>query len=58
MEKEKLFDDDFLKQFKTVDELNGFLKEFQKGGWYREDARRQTGVKNHIQYNCDLNIIS
>jgi len=27
MKKEELFDDEFLKQFKTGDELNGFLKE-------------------------------
>ena len=32
MEKEELFNDDFLKQFKTGDELNGFLKELQKRG--------------------------
>lgn len=32
MKKEDLFDDDFLKQFKTGDELNGFLKEIQKRG--------------------------
>ncbi|MFS4469589.1 IS256 family transposase [Maribacter sp. 2210JD10-5] len=32
MKKEKLFNDDFLKQFKTSDELNGFLKELQKRG--------------------------
>ena len=32
MKKEELFDDDFLKQFKTGDELNGFLKELQKRG--------------------------
>jgi len=32
MKKEELFNDDFLKQFKTGDELNGFLKELQKRG--------------------------
>ena len=32
MKKEDLFDDDFLKQFKTGDELTGFLKEIQKRG--------------------------
>jgi transposase-like protein len=32
MEKEELFNDDFLKQFKSGDELNGFLKELQKRG--------------------------
>ncbi len=32
MNKEDLFNDDFLKQFKTGDELNGFLKELQKRG--------------------------
>ena len=32
MKKEELFDDEFLKQFKTGDELNGFLKELQKSG--------------------------
>lgn len=32
MKKEELFIDDFLKQFKSEDELNGFLKELQKGG--------------------------
>jgi len=32
MKKEELFDDEFLKQFKTGDELNGFLKELQKRG--------------------------
>lgn len=32
MRKEDLFDDDFLKQFKTGDELTGFLKEIQKRG--------------------------
>ncbi|KKN12526.1 hypothetical protein LCGC14_1015520, partial [marine sediment metagenome] len=30
MKKEELFNDDFLKQFKTGDELNGFLKELQQ----------------------------
>jgi len=32
MNKEDLFTDEFLKQFKTGDELNGFLKELQKRG--------------------------
>jgi len=32
MKKEDLFNDEFLKQFKTGDELNGFLKELQKRG--------------------------
>jgi putative transposase len=32
MKKEELFNDDFLKQFKTGDELNSFLKELQKRG--------------------------
>src|SRR5690606_31832787 len=32
MRKEELFNDEFLKQFKTGDELNGFLKELQKRG--------------------------
>ena len=32
MKKEELFDDEFLKQFKTRDELNSFLKEPQKRG--------------------------
>ncbi len=32
MEKEDLFNDDFLKQFKTGDELNAFLKQLQKRG--------------------------
>ena len=32
MKKEELFDDEFLKQFKTGDQLNGFLKELQKRG--------------------------
>ena len=32
MKKEELFNDDFLKQFKSGDELNGFLKELQKRG--------------------------
>lgn len=32
MKKEDLLDDDFLKQFRTGDELNGFLKEIQKRG--------------------------
>lgn len=32
MNKEDLFTDDFLKQFKTGDELTGFLKEIQKRG--------------------------
>ncbi|MGK2862939.1 MAG: transposase, partial [Chitinophagaceae bacterium] len=32
MKKEELFNDEFLKQFKTGDELNGFLKELQKRG--------------------------
>lgn len=32
MKKEELFSDEFLKQFKTGDELNGFLKELQKRG--------------------------
>ncbi|MFH6602302.1 IS256 family transposase [Maribacter algicola] len=32
MKKEELFHDDFLKQFKSGDELNGFLKELQKRG--------------------------
>jgi transposase-like protein len=32
MNKEDLFNDEFLKQFNTGDELNGFLKELQKRG--------------------------
>tara|TARA_B100002049_G_scaffold230361_1_gene207123 strand:+ start:375 stop:641 length:267 start_codon:yes stop_codon:yes gene_type:complete len=32
MKKEELFNDNFLKQFKTGDELNGFLKQLQKRG--------------------------
>ncbi len=32
MKKEELFNDDFLKQFRTGDKLNGFLKELQKRG--------------------------
>ena len=32
MKKEELFNDEFLKQFRTGDELNGFLKELQKRG--------------------------
>ncbi len=32
MKKEELFNDEFLKQFKTGDELNGFLKQLQKRG--------------------------
>ena len=32
MKKEELFNDEFLKQFKTGDELNGFLRELQKRG--------------------------
>ncbi len=32
MKKEDLLDDDFLKQFKSGEELNGFLKEIQKRG--------------------------
>jgi len=32
MEKEDLFNDDFLKQFKTGEELNNFLKQLQKRG--------------------------
>lgn len=32
MNKEELFNDDFFKQFKTGDELNGFLKQLQKRG--------------------------
>jgi len=32
MKKEDLFNDDFLKQFKTGDELNDFLKQLQKRG--------------------------
>ena len=32
MKKEELFDNDFLKQFKTGDEFNGFLKALQKRG--------------------------
>jgi len=32
MKKEDLFDDDFLKQFKSGEELSGFLKQLQKRG--------------------------
>ncbi len=32
MKKEDLFSDEFLKQFKSGDELNGFLKQLQKRG--------------------------
>ena len=32
MKNEELFDDNFFKQFKTGDELNGFLKALQKRG--------------------------
>lgn len=32
MKKEELFDDEFLKQFKSGEELNGFLKQLQKRG--------------------------
>tara|TARA_R110000822_G_scaffold71773_1_gene172762 strand:- start:730 stop:870 length:141 start_codon:yes stop_codon:yes gene_type:complete len=41
MKKEELFDDEFLKQFKTGDELNGFKRTPKP--WYREDAGRGTG---------------
>ena len=42
MKKEELVDDEFLKQFKTGDELNGFFKGTPKA-WYREDARGRAG---------------
>ena len=32
MKKEELFNDEFLKQFKTGDELTSFLKQLQKRG--------------------------
>tara|TARA_R110002072_G_scaffold266371_1_gene425283 strand:- start:12 stop:203 length:192 start_codon:yes stop_codon:yes gene_type:complete len=32
MNKDDLFTDDFLKQFKTGEELSGFLKQLQKRG--------------------------
>ena len=32
MKKEDLFDDDFLKQFKSGEELSSFLKQLQKRG--------------------------
>jgi len=32
MKKEELFNDSFLKQFKTGEELTGFLKQLQKRG--------------------------
>ena len=41
MKKEDLFTDEFLKQFKTADELTGFFKAITKAR-YRKDARRRT----------------
>jgi putative transposase len=40
MRKEELLSDDFLKQFKTEEELYGFLAQLQKRG-IEKDARRR-----------------
>jgi putative transposase len=39
MRKEELLSDDFIKQFKTEEELYGFLVQLQKRG-VKKDARR------------------
>ena len=48
MKKEELFNDDFLKQIKTGDELNGFLKELQKRGIENLPAGRQECLKVNL----------
>jgi len=48
MKKEDLFDDDFLKQFKTGDELTGFLKEIQKRGI---EKMLEGELDDHLDYD-------
>lgn len=48
MKKEELFNDEFLKQFKTGDELNGFLKELQKRGI---EKMLEGELDGHLDYN-------
>lgn len=47
MNKEELFNDEFLKQFKTGDELNGFLKELQKRGI---EKMLEVELDSHLDY--------
>lgn len=47
MRKEDLFDDDFLKQFKTGAELTGFLKEIQKRGI---EKMLEGELEGHLDY--------
>jgi len=47
MKKEELFNDSFLKQFKTGEELTGFLKQLQKRG-IEKDVRRRIGWPSRL----------
>jgi transposase-like protein len=55
MRKEDLFDDDFLKQFKTGDELTGFLKEIQKRGI---EKMLEGELDGHLDYSKHKKSIS
>lgn len=48
MKKEELFTDEFLKQFKTGDELNSFLKQLQKRGI---EKMLEGELDSHLGYN-------
>ncbi|MDP3311842.1 transposase [Lutibacter sp.] len=48
MKKEELFTDEFLKQFKTGDELNSFLKQLQKRGI---EKMLESELDSHLGYD-------
>jgi len=50
MKKEDLFSDEFLKQFKIGDELNGFLEQLQKRGI---EKMLEGELHGHLGYDND-----
>ncbi len=48
MKKEDLFDDEFLKQFKSREELSNFLKQLQKRGL---DKMLEGELDDHLDYD-------
>lgn len=48
MKKEELLNDDFLKQFKSTEELSGFLKEIQKRGL---EKMLEAELDSHLDYD-------
>lgn len=51
MEKEGLFDDKFLKQFKSGEELSSFLKQLQKRGL---EKMLEGELDGHLDYKKNL----